>query len=295
MHDTITPFLIQNLDVRGRMAVMDTSIAAIIARHAYPKVVSRMLAELILLGTTLAHAFKFDGVFTLQIQGDKDAPLSFMVVDIVCGDASLSPDASYVRACASMRDGAKEKLDALENARVFDVFGQGNIAFSLDLTQNTDTDEQRYQGIVELSGATIHECLQHYFRQSEQLETVFFVALDDAYKGRCIMLQTMPFDGEKNPAAHDKWITSMTLLRTLSKNELMEHTDYTILTRLFKSEGVEIYDAKNVMFKCRCSREKLEPFIDELSLEERNDIAKDGVIRVSCDFCNAKYEFSANP
>lgn len=293
MRNFIIPFLVQNLDVRGRMAVMDESIAQIIKRHSYPHVVNHMLAELILLGTTLAHAFKFDGVFTLQIQGDKDSPVSFMVVDIVCGDASIREGASCVRACASIREGHEDKLSTISNARVFEIFGQGHMTFSLDLKNQQVTSDDRYQGIVELTGAHIHECLQHYFRQSEQLETAFFVAIDDALKGRCIMLQTMPFNAEHHTDQHDKWTTAMAMLSTLSKDEILQNEPHTTLKRLFTTEGIAIYDAKPVVFKCRCSREKLQPFIDGLSQEEKDAVAKQGVIRVSCDFCNEKYTFSA--
>ena len=37
---------------------------------------------------------------------------------------------------------------------------------------------QAYQGIVELSGPTLTDCMQTYFRQSEQLKTGLKIAVD---------------------------------------------------------------------------------------------------------------------
>ena len=296
MTDTLTPFLVQNLNVRGRMTVMDHVIADILNRHNYPAVVNTMLAELILLGTTLAHAFKFDGIFTLQIQGDAHSPVAFMVVDIVCGDSSEIADnvknASRIRACASVREDHAEKVCALKTAHVFDLFGHGTMSFSLDLNNDaTQTNDQRYQGIVELSAPRIHECLQHYFRQSEQLETIFFVSMGESISGRCIMLQTMPFNADEHIEEHDRWTTAIAFLSTLSKDECQAHDPDTLLSRLFKTEGLEVYGPKNLAFYCRCSREKLQPFIDNLSMDEKKSVAKLGIIHVSCDFCSEKYTF----
>jgi len=52
--------------------------------------------------------------------------------------------------------------------------GSGHITF----TVNQDLDTGRYQGITTLEGASLAECAQSYFRQSEQLETALLLAVD---------------------------------------------------------------------------------------------------------------------
>jgi len=53
------------------------------------------------------------------------------------------------------------------------LLGAGHLAFTVDQGEHTD----RYQGIVELQGATLAECAPHYFRQSEQVEAGLKVAV----------------------------------------------------------------------------------------------------------------------
>ena len=53
-----------------------------------------------------------------------------------------------------------------DRASVPRLLGAGYLAFTVDQGEHTE----RYQGIVELTGATLAECVHHYFRQSEQVE-----------------------------------------------------------------------------------------------------------------------------
>ena len=76
------------------------------------------------------------------------------------------------------------------------LLGKGHIAFTVD--QGEDTD--RYQGIVELKGNSLVECVQHYFNQSEQIDTGFKLAVgykDDHWRAAGIMLQQMPDESQK--------------------------------------------------------------------------------------------------
>ena len=52
------------------------------------------------------------------------------------------------------------------------LLGTGYLAFTVDQGEHTE----RYQGIVELTGATLADCAHHYFRQSEQIQAGIKVA-----------------------------------------------------------------------------------------------------------------------
>src|SRR3546814_5588864 len=52
------------------------------------------------------------------------------------------------------------------------LFGQGYLAFTVDQGRYSE----RYQGIVTLTGDTLASCLQHYFMQSEQLQSGIVLA-----------------------------------------------------------------------------------------------------------------------
>ncbi|MBC8370197.1 MAG: Hsp33 family molecular chaperone HslO, partial [Planctomycetes bacterium] len=57
-------------------------------------------------------------------------------------------------------------------ATVPHLLGAGHLAFTVD----QGAGAERYQGITDIEGATIAECAQSYFRQSEQLETAIMLA-----------------------------------------------------------------------------------------------------------------------
>src|SRR5690606_34950940 len=113
------------------------------------------LGEALALTAGLAGLLKFDGTFSLQIKGD--GPVTLLATDVTTagalrGYASHDPE----RLAPLLAEGA-------ETPSVARLFGAGYIAFTVD--QGPDTE--RYQGIVDLAGATLADCTHHYFRNSE--------------------------------------------------------------------------------------------------------------------------------
>src|SRR5690606_41876766 len=67
-----------------------------------------------------------------------------------------------------------------------ELLGSGHLAITVDLAQG-----ERYQGIVPLEGASLAQCLQDYFQQSEQLPTALLLFADGASAGG-LLLQALP-------------------------------------------------------------------------------------------------------
>ena len=42
---------------------------------------------------------------------------------------------------------------------------------------------------------------------------------------------------------------------------------------------------------CRCSRERVADVLAQLPADELEDAAAGGVVEITCDFCNTKYQF----
>jgi len=296
----ILPFLLESSSVRGRITFLDDLAKTILTRHQYPPVINRFLCELIALGVTLSNVFKFEGVFSLQIQGE-ESPVKFMIVDVTTD--------GNVRACANF-DG--EKLDqllreldednnhgaSLQNEKpsknfpsLPQLFGNGSLIFTVDQKEDTD----RYQGVVELQGGSLAECLQHYFHQSEQLESAFFLSTTDDFKACCLMIQKLPFNQQEEDQEYDDWFRAVSILSTLKHHEVFFENlnSEKILHRLFWQENPRYFEAKSLHFQCRCSREKIDAVLVSISKEERQEIAVDGKITVTCDFCNEHYDFDA--
>ena len=110
--DTVMPFEIKPLGVRGRVVRLGAVIDDIVQRHDYPPVVSALLAEAIALTAMLGATLKFEGKFILQTK--TDGPVDMIVADF------MSPDG--VRGYARFN---KKKLEALDSTYPAGFAGQG--------------------------------------------------------------------------------------------------------------------------------------------------------------------------
>lgn len=288
MDDLVQPFQIEASRLRGRMVRLGPELDDILNRHAYPEPVARFLAETLALAVLLSSMLKYEGVFTLQTKGD--GPISLMVADVTSvGD---------LRAYAQFDEEALRKAgDDVDIAPAPALLGKGYIAFTVD--QGADTD--RYQGIVELSGKTLADCVQHYFRQSEQIDTGVTVSVgrDEAggWRAGAIMMQRLP--PEQGPAAvlasdtEDDWRRAMVMLTSVTAGELLnpELGANTLLYRLFHEDGVRVWPPQALRFGCRCSRERVETMLASLPRAEVQDLKVDDVVEVVCQFCSTAYRF----
>src|SRR5215203_254844 len=101
--DTIQPFEVAALDLRGRVVRLGPAIDDILTRRDDPPPVAKLLGEAIVLTTLLGSALKIDGKFILQTQ--TDGPVRMLVVDFT------TP--GKVRACARFdKQRVQEAIDA---------------------------------------------------------------------------------------------------------------------------------------------------------------------------------------
>ncbi len=280
--DFAQTFQIEGLDVRGRLIRLGPALDEVLKAHGYPTVVSGMLAETLTLAVTLASALKYEGIFTLQIQGD--GPISLLVADITSEGA--------VRGYARYDEERLAEAEKSKGARVPRLLGSGQLAFTVD--QGSDTE--RYQGISELDGATLSECIHHYFRNSEQLETVIFSTAridDDVALAGALMIQRLPGKNAlSEEEAEDGWRRAVTILSSLTADELLdENLDHdALLYRLYHEDGVRAYEPIEIVHKCRCSRDKVAGALKSFTRDDITD--EDGNAQVVCEFCKADYIFT---
>lgn len=291
--DRVLPFQIDALDVRGRLVRLGPAVDTILSRHDYPDEVSALLAELILAATLLGNSVKFDGTFTVQTKGD--GPVSMMVSDFATPGA--------LRGYAQVDKVALEALGPGPHG-VQQLLGKGYLAFTID--QGPDTD--RYQGIVALEGETLAECAEAYFRDSEQIPTLVRMAARRAWPGGPwlaggLMIQHLPH-GEVGPRAdhaghlpdavdEDRWTNARAKASTVTADELVgpDLRAEEVAWRLFHEDGVRVYPTLSLAVGCRCSRERIATVLAQFPAEDRADMAVDGRILVTCEFCNAGFAF----
>jgi molecular chaperone Hsp33 len=283
----LRPFQLERSRLRGRVVRLGDLVDRVLTRHDYPEPVGRLLGELFVLAATLAGGLKFDGTFSLQIRSD--GPISLMLADCT-NDGAMRGYARYDEARVAEASGTD----------VAALLGNGRLAFTVDQNQLG----QAYQGIVELSGATLTECMQTYFRQSEQLKTGLKIAVDRIqlsegarWRAGGIMIQRLADEARgdwSEEQASEDWLRTMLLLGTATGAELVDPhlPPERLLLHLFHEEGVRVFTPLGLRFGCRCSRERVETMLRRFPEHDLDDMKDDhGDVVVTCQFCNVDFRF----
>lgn len=284
--DLIQPFKIEGQAVRGRLVRLGPVLDAVLAQHQYPPAVGELLAEMLVLAAALAGALKYEGVFTLQTKGD--GPIRLMVADVTSGGEARGYaqfDADRLAALALGADGASLSVPKL--------LGAGYLAFTVDQGSHTE----RYQGIVELTGATLGECVHHYFRQSEQLDAAVKISARRSaggWRAGALMLQRLPPTAGAADEEEDGWRRVLALMASCTPEELIDERlePNDLLYHLFHEDGVRVFASTGLRAGCRCSRRRVERVLRSLPAGELETFKVDGVVFVTCEFCSAKYDFT---
>ena len=287
-------FLFDGLPVRGLLVRLSDDWREVLARRggagqAFAGPVQGLMGEMAAAAVLMHGNVKFDGDLILQIFGD--GPVKLAVAE--------------VRADLGFRVTAKvvgELAPGADLQSMLDVHGGGRCAISL-LPRQSLPGRQPYQGVVSLRGddnlpmPTLAAMLEHYMRQSEQLETRLVLAADE--RAACgLLLQRLPrtetrdADGESDDAFHRLGL----LAATLTRDELLGLDVEAILRRLFWDEPLRLLPAdlpaRRPHFACTCSRERVAAMLQCLGRAEVDDIVREqGEVEVGCDFCGAMQRF----
>ncbi len=304
--DTVLPFQVDALDLRGRLVRLGPAVDEILSKHDYPPPVAQLLAEAIVLGILLGSSLKFEGRFILQTQSD--GPVRMLIVDF------MSP--GKIRACARFDKTRVAKAIAAGKVDPGQLLGHGHLAMTVD--QGTTTS--RYQGLVALEGGDLEAAAHEYFKRSEQIPTRVRLAVAEElrpdtngprhrWRAGGILLQFLPRspdrmrqadldpgDAPEGAAVHlvpedDAWVEGRSLDETVQDVELIDPalSSERLLYRLFHERGVRVFDSLDVGAQCSCSRDKITDMLRSFSAEERRDMVENDVIAVTCEFCNTTY------
>lgn len=264
--DQLQRVMFEHADIRSVLAGLEQSYQQAIAKHRYPKLINILLGEMMAAVSLLSATLKFDGRLLLQAQSSNQ-------VKVLMAECNHQRD---LRAIARF-DG-----ELPEQAEFCELLKGGQLVITIEPDQG-----QRYQGVVPLEGSRLSECLEAYFRMSEQLPTQIHLVADE-HRAAGFLLQVMPANGDSTA----DWDHFSALSATLSDAELLELDNATILHSLFHEEDGRLYEADALQFKCDCSRERTADALRAMSREELEQIAREeGSVDVSCQFCNELYQF----
>jgi molecular chaperone Hsp33 len=275
MPDFSQRFLFDDSDIRGEMVGLSDSYRHVLAKHDYPQPVAQLLGELLAAASLLVGTLKFDGLLVLQASSSGAVPLLM----VECSSEG------EVRGIARYQ---AERVKA--DAGLRELMPDGVLAMTVDPKSG-----QRYQGIVELSGATLAESLTDYFATSEQLPTRFWLAAD-GLRARGLLLQQLPADRLKEPEEREaSWQHAVTLADTLQLEELLGLDNETLLHRLYHQEALRLFEPRALQFRCSCSRERSSRALISLGQADAEALVQEhgGQVEIDCQFCNERYAFDA--
>ena len=264
-------FLLKDLDIRGQHVVLQESWREMIAERHYTPALQCLLGELTAVAVFLANGLKHEGKVTLQVQGK--GPVSLLVVEATNDLA--------IRGVAKARETLDPSLEGMEA-----LLGEGQLVLTL---YNSVTD-RHYQSFVPRHGDSVAASFEHFFSQSDQLDTRLWLAASDQAVGG-LLLQKMP-DADKKDA--DGWSRVVHLAETLKEDELLNLDAETLLHRLFHEETVELYPAREVRYECPQDRERVLAALKAMGEEEvRRILAQEGAVVVHNELCNVHIKLDA--
>ncbi len=280
--DTALGFTLPGRHARGRVARIGPALDTILANHAYPPVLEKLLAEALVLTALLGSLLKDpSGQLTLQAQTENG------VIDLLVCDYKAGELRGYVR------HDPERLAEAGPSPSLFGLFGKGYLAITFD----QPASDERYQGIVPLEGEGLGEAVQSFFAQSEQIPSLVRVAARrDAggWTAGGLMVQHLPEGEEGRERLHTKldhpdWPHVAILAGSVKDEELTdaEVTLEALVWRLFHEEDeVRVLPPVTLARGCRCDPAYVRSVIARFPADERAAmVGEDGLIRVDCAFC----------
>jgi len=293
-------FIFDGMPVRGMIVRLTDSWQEVLRRRAasgeWAPVVRDTLGQMAAASVLMQANLKFNGALILQVHGD--GPVKLAVAEAM----------SDLR----FRVTAKVQGEVAADARFGDLVnqhGQGRCAITLD-PLDRQPGQQPYQGVVPLEApdggpvGDVATMLEHYMRQSEQLETRIVLAADG--NAACgLLIQRLPVEGQGNLAGQsslaqhsevdDEAFTRIAhFASTLTATELLTLDVPTVLHRLFWEEPLRVFEPQAPTFACSCSADRVRNMLRNLGREEADSILDErGDIEIGCDFCGTQYRFDA--
>ena len=271
---------------RGRAARIGPALDAILANHAYPPVIERILAEALVLTAVLGTLLKdAGGQMTLQAQTENGV-IDLLVCDYLDGELR-----GYIR------HDPERLAEAPAAPSLFALFGKGYLAITFD---QPATDE-RYQGIVPLDGESLADAAQSYFSQSEQIPSIVRLAARrgaDGWIAGGLLFQHLP-EGEEGRDRlhtrldHPEWAHVAVLAGSIKAEELTDPAlplDELVWRLFHDEEEVRTLEPVALSKGCRCDADYVRSVIERFPVEDRAEmVGDDGMIRVDCAFCATSF------
>ena len=152
-----------------------------------------------------------------------------------------------------------------------------------------------YSGQVQIASGDIAEDITSYYAISEQIPTVCALGVlvnpdDTVACAGGFIIQLLPAADDDTISSVEKCLEGLKSVTTMLAAGMKPED---ICVNVLNAFEMEILDEFDIDFKCDCSRSKVEKALISTGVKELEDMAKDDVTSVSCQFCREKYDFTS--
>lgn len=176
-----------------------------------------------------------------------------------------------------------------------DVGGAVGAEGYLNVIKQNELTNSNYNGLIPLVSGEIAEDFTEFFAKSEQKPTALALGVlvnkDGVKRAGGYIINLMPDATDEEISKIEE---SLKIAKPISEMLDEEMSLEEIARIVTGDECVEILEQDlDVIYKCNCSKEKIERGIISLGKEEISKIIEeDGKLEAECHFCHKKYNFS---
>lgn len=222
---------------------------------------------------------------TIQIKGT--GPIGSMVAVSSLENKKMANVKMYVQ-------NPHVELPLKPNGKI-DVGGAVGAEGYLNVIKQNELTNSNYNGLIPLVSGEIAEDFTEFFAKSEQKPTALALGVlvnkDGVKRAGGYIINLMP---DATNEEISKIEESLKIAKPISEMLDEEMSLEEIARIVTGDECVEILEQDlDVIYKCNCSKEKIERGIISLGKEEISKIIEeDGKLEAECHFCHKKYNFS---
>lgn len=239
------------------------------------------LGRTLSVGSLMGSMLKDDKeMLTISINGH--GPIGSIIVDAY-HDGSVRGFCSNPHVDTEFKENGKLNVGAV-------VGNQGTLTVTKDLSM-----QENFSGTVELVSGEIGEDFAYYFTKSEQTPTAVSVGVlvdpsGNVISAGALILQVLPDATDTDISICEHVLEGLKPMSTL----IREYDDSS-LEQLAKDmfEDAHVLETKDVCFFCPCSKQRMEQALSTLRSQDlQTMIEEDHGAKVTCNFCNERYEFT---
>ncbi len=155
--------------------------------------------------------------------------------------------------------------------------------------------KEPYTGMIRIYTGEVAEDLAYYFTESEQIPSAVGLGVYVEPNGEVsaaggFLIQTFP---PQKPKVIDNIIGRIEQMPNLAELLRDGKKPEQLLTDIFSDVPYEVLEKRDLVFKCSCSKERVDQALLSLGKEEvKKLIREQGGAEAKCEFCGQRYYFT---